>query len=226
MGVDTEDRAPTGSPDSSFYGQYWQLSGDKAATCSQVPGDANTVSALEQRVRAFDTGDWVAQQRVKPGWPQQQPKLSDLASRLHNPYTGVHYAWQLTETLDEFFARLPAATTDQTSELPWIFICNPFVPRVSKNESAARISKGNEDEGPEQEGAKLPILIDGGMERLELLSTFTKQITTFGKSPSVVEKEINQERTQASQDILQLAHAAKVRAGKVRYSLGAADTGI
>ncbi|KAK3180413.1 hypothetical protein K4F52_008264 [Lecanicillium sp. MT-2017a] len=196
MDIDTDDAASTDSVDSSFY------------------GDADTVSALDQRVRAFDVEDWAAQQGTKPSWPQQRPKLNEMASHLHNPYAGVPYAWQLTETLDDFLARLPAATTDQTPDVPWIFICNPFVPRVPKNKGAAQTCKGNENEGPEEEGSRLSVVIDGGVERLELLNTFTNQIASFGKPASVVEREVNKERAQASKDILQLAHAAKVRAGK------------
>lgn len=216
MDIDTDDAASTDSVDSSFYGKLSKCTrGYKMGACSRGPGDADTVSALDQRVRAFDVEDWAAQQGTKPSWPQQRPKLNEMASHLHNPYAGVPYAWQLTETLDDFLARLPAGTTDQTPDVPWIFICNPFVPRVPRNEGAAQTCKGNENEGPEEEGSRLSVVIDAGMERLELLNTFTNQIASFGKPASVVEREVNKERAQASKDILQLAHAAKVRAGKV-----------
>jgi hypothetical protein len=174
------------------------------------------VSALQERIRAFDVEEWISQHRENPAWPQKQPSFTEMASHLHNPYAGVSYAWQLTEPLDEFLSRLPPATTDQTPGLPWIFICNPFIPRVPKDRSASQFNAGNEDEGPEQEGASLPILIEGGMERLELLNTFTQKVSSFGKPLSTVEKETQKEKAHASLDILQLAHAARIRAGKVR----------
>ena len=74
-----------------------------------TPGDADTVSALEQRIKAFDVEEWISQHRESPGRPQKQPKFTEMASQLHNPYAGVSYAWQLTETLDEFLNRLPPA---------------------------------------------------------------------------------------------------------------------
>ncbi|OAA73663.1 Translation Initiation factor eIF- 4e-like domain protein [Cordyceps fumosorosea ARSEF 2679] len=176
--------------------------------------DTDTVEYLNQRVESFDPDEWVMQHQHQPGWPQPRILPTRAAAELHNPYAGVPYAWQLSETVDEFLARLPPATTDQTLETPWIFICNPYIPRVPKSESLNQTSKGNEDEGPEQEGSRFDVVIEGGMERLELLGTFLRGVSSFGKPPSATEREKNKERAQATRDILQLAHVAKVRAGK------------
>lgn len=78
------------------------------------------------------------------------------------------------------------------------------------------MSKGNEDEGPEQDGSRLDVVIEGGMERLELLGNFVREVPKFGRPPSTTEREKNKERSQAVLDILHLAHVGKVRAGKVR----------
>lgn len=143
----------------------------------------------------------------------------EKATRLHNPYAGVPYAWQLTESVDDFLTRLPPVTTDQTLETPWIYICSPYLPGVAKPESQNQRSLGNEDEGPEQEGSKLDVVIAGGMERLDLLGTFFRDIPKFGKATATTESEKNKERSQAIVDILHLAHVGQVRAGKVSFTV-------
>ncbi|KAJ6780892.1 hypothetical protein PWT90_05552 [Aphanocladium album] len=186
----------TESDDSSFY------------------GDAATADELEQRVKHFDPNQWITQHQRQPGWAQPRIHPAEMGASLHNPYAGVPYAWQLTETVDDFLARLPPATTNQTLKTPWIYICNPYIQRVSKSESLSQKLQSNEDEGPEQEGSRLDIVMEGGMERLELLGTFVRDVPKFGKPPSAMGKERNKERSQASLDILHLAHVGKVRAGK------------
>ncbi|TFB07531.1 hypothetical protein CCMA1212_000049 [Trichoderma ghanense] len=181
---------------------------------SDFYGDDETVSHLLQRVADFDVDEWVQQQRVHPGRPQRQTNFLGEASGLHNPYAGISYAWQLTETVDDFLSRLPPATTDQTPEVPWIFICNPWIPRVHKREGQGQFSRGNEDEAPEEEGSEPAIVAEGGLERLHLVSKFIEGMQRSGKAPSTVENEIAKERRQATSDILKLAHLVKVRTGK------------
>ncbi|UKZ49563.1 hypothetical protein TrVGV298_003810 [Trichoderma virens] len=181
---------------------------------SDFYGDEEVASHLLQRVADFDVDDWAQQQRVHPSRPQRKINFNDEASHLHNPYAGISYAWQLTETIDNFLSRLPPATTDQTSDTPWIFICNPYIPRVHKHESQSQFSKGNEDEAPEEEGSKTAIVAQGGLERLHLVSKFIEGMQRSGKAKSIVEKEIRKEQKQATDDILKLAHLAKVRTGK------------
>lgn len=163
--------------------------------------------------------DWTQQQQVHPGRPLRQVDFVEEASHLHNPYSGISYAWQLTETIDHFLSRLPPATTDRTPEVPWIFVCNPYIPRVHKLESQSQFSKGNEDEAPEEEDSKTAIVAQGGLERLHLVSKFIEGMQRSGKAKSVIDNEIRKERRQAIDDILNLAHLAKVRTGKVRLAL-------
>lgn len=122
--------------------------------------------------------------------------MVDGGSQLHNPYAGVDYAWQLTESVQDFLTRLPPATTNQTDRTPWIFICNPYIHRVPKSESSNQRSTGNQDEGPEQEGSRLDVVIQGGIERLELLSGFIRDIPKFGKTATTTEREKSRERSQ------------------------------
>ncbi|KAH8127361.1 DUF1917-domain-containing protein [Trichoderma asperelloides] len=181
---------------------------------SDFYGDDETTSHLLQRVADFDVDDWAQQQRLHPGRPLRQADFTEEASHLHNPYSGIPYAWQLTETIDHFLSRLPPSTTDQTPEVPWIFICNPYIPRVHKLESQSQFSKGNEDEAPEEDGSKTAIVAQGGLERLHLVSKFIEGMQRSGKAKAVVDKEIRKEQRQAIDDILNLAHLAKVRTGK------------
>ncbi|KAL7932416.1 DUF1917 domain-containing protein [Trichoderma chlorosporum] len=181
---------------------------------SDFYGDDEVASHLLQRVADFDVDDWAQKQREHPGRPQRKTDLNTETSHLHNPYAGIPYAWQLTETIDDFLSRLPPATTDQTPDTPWIFICNPYIPRVHKLDSQSQLSKGNEDEAPEEEGSETGIVAQGGLERLHLVSKFIEGMKRSGKAKSIVEKEIRQEQKQATTDILKLAHLAKVRTGK------------
>lgn len=182
-----------------------------------ILGDDETVAALEARVDRFNVHDWKSHQQLNPGRPRPRDEALRARSKLHNPYAGVNFAWQLTETVDEFLTRLPPRTTSQ-SQVPWIFICNPYVPRVAKGHTGdgrAEVGRGNEDEAPSEEGSQIGLVMEGGQERLDLLSAFIRKAESMSKSKTAAEKEANKERKQAAADILSLAHATKVRAGKV-----------
>jgi hypothetical protein len=102
----------------------------------------------------------------------------------------------------------------ESFSIPWIFICNPFIQRQSKDESGVK-PKENEDEAPDEEGSNVQIVVDGGGERLELCSKFIDRINSTNKSSPAKEREVSMQRKAAVADILHLAHAHKVRAGKV-----------
>ncbi|KAH7015126.1 hypothetical protein EDB80DRAFT_327007 [Ilyonectria destructans] len=181
---------------------------------SDFYGDDETVLGLHRRVNDFDAEAWIIQHLETPGRPLPHKSVVVDMSHLHNPYAGVPYAWQTTETVDAFLHRLPPKTTDQTEDAPWIFICNPFIPRVEKALAESQASKGNEDEAPEEEGSRTKLVIDGGMERLSLVTSFTEGMRKAPKAESTQNREIAKERKRAVEDILSLAHAGKVKAGK------------
>lgn len=183
-------------------------------------GGPETVSELQTRVHNFDVAAWARQQRTKPAIPRRRSHLAPGdAPHLHNPYAGVPYAWQLTETVDGFLARLPPRTTTQSLELPWIYICNPWIPRVGRAGTHFQAAKGNEDEAPQEEGSQLQVFLTGGMERLELVTGFMENANKTGRAVATVERDVKKESMQAAQDILDLAHAAKIRPGKVTCPL-------
>ena len=118
--------------------------------------------------------------------------------------------------MDNFLARLPPATTERNEDVPWIFICNPYIPRLEKCQSNGDFVRGNEDEAPVEEGSQLALIVQGGMERLALVLSLKKRMEEAGKSLQMIQREMGKERKKASQDILNLAHAGKVRTGKAR----------
>lgn len=182
-------------------------------------GDEDVVADLEARVDDFDTETWLAHHDLHPGRPRPRTTLPTSSASLHNPYAGVPFAWQLTETVEAFLTRLPPRTTEQTPETPWVFICNPYIARTAKGQDQAENAekgRGNEDEGPGEEGSKVGLVVEAGLERLEILAKFVEKTKALAKNKTAAEKEMNQERKQAVSDILALAHAAKVRPGKVR----------
>ena len=179
------------------------------------------VMSLGQRVRKFDVSKWWKLREIVPlSVASLKEEVQVSYAHLHNPYDGVPSAWQLTESLDSFFRRLPPATTDLSEpDLSWIFICNPYIPRTHKVDAQSQQSKGNEDEAPEEEGTKLFLAVEGATERLQLLGDFIQGASKLGTDPATVTRDINKERRLATQKILDLGHACRVRAGKVRPKL-------
>lgn len=117
--------------------------------------------------------------------------------------------------MDDFIARLPPATTDATDSLPWIFICNPYIPRLPVKDGQNRWSKGNEDECPEEKGAKITHVVQGGTARLDILRSFIDNAPAYANSPAIAARDLGRERKQAVEDILNLAYAGRARTGKV-----------
>jgi hypothetical protein len=166
-------------------------------------------------VKVFDAAKWWKDRDGISTVPSRATSQADETPSLHNPYEGCPYAWQLTETVDEFLARLPPATTDCDAETPWIYICNPYIPRKHRTRSQNQKSRGNEDEAPEEEGSRLDIFIEGGMERLHLLKELLENVKKARMTKSATTREINEGKAVAVKDILNLAHDCHVRAGKV-----------
>lgn len=150
-----------------------------------------------------------------PSHPLKQAKATTTRiGHLHNPYEGVRYAWQLDETVDAFLARLPPSTTPVTADDHWIYICNPYIPLESKSQSANQHVSGCEDEAPLESATRLDVFIQGGMDRLHLLSDFIPKTKSLAKTKVIATREINKERASAVTQILDLAHHLHVRCGK------------
>ncbi|KAJ0160518.1 UPF0696 protein C11orf68 -like protein [Colletotrichum tanaceti] len=180
---------------------------------SDFYGDEDTVVGLESRVTSFDVSQWWEETNAVQVNRRLKKEPPD-GTKLHNPYVGIPYAWQLTETVNDFLARLPPETTEYSDKFPWIFICNPYIHRKDKFHAQSQRSRGNEDEAPEEEGSRLDTLIEGGSERLNILLNFKQGTNSTKKSTAVKMREIDQEQKEAARDILSLASACAIKAGK------------
>ncbi|KAI1489682.1 hypothetical protein F5X96DRAFT_679574 [Biscogniauxia mediterranea] len=184
---------------------------------SDFYGDDDVAMDLKSRVRSFDVdGWWRDQKAVDTPMKVQARKQAGGASttRLHNPFAGVPYAWQLTETVDAFLERLPPATTDATLQNPWIWICNPYIERKAKAEAENQMVRGGEDEMPEEEGARVRDLVEAGEERLHFAADFINMCKQSGQSQAFVTRESRKAGTDAAKDILALAKELRVTCGK------------
>lgn len=173
---------------------------------------------LKARVKELDVKEWWGEyENLNTPLKLQARKEATVVDRsqLHNPYAGLEYAWQLTETIEEFVVRVPPATTDVTPESRWIWVCNPYIRRKSKREASNQMIRGGEDEAPEEQGADLPSVVEGGMARLHFASEFIDVCKNSGGNPNFVRRECQKAGTDAAKDILDLAQTHRVRCGKV-----------
>ncbi|KAI1082636.1 DUF1917-domain-containing protein [Whalleya microplaca] len=188
---------------------------------SDFYGDDEVVADLKSRVQHFDVqGWWEEHSTISTPLKQQACKAASTAapssspSHLHNPYAGVAHARQLTESVDAFLARVPPATTDATPADPWIWIGNPYIGRKAKGAADNQRVRGGEDEAPEAEGADLDTVVEGGMGRLHLASSYIDACVNSGQNPNFVRRECRKAGADAAKDILVLAQTHHVSCGK------------
>lgn len=176
---------------------------------------------LKARVKGFDVRAWWNKYADldTPLKIQARKKGAVDISHLHNPYAGIEYAWQLTETIEDFLERVPPATTDEAPGNHWIWVCNPYINRKKKEEASNQNIPGGEDEAPEEEGADLPSVVEGGMERLHFAREFIDMCKKSGNQPALITRECRKAGVDAAKDILDLAKAHHVRCGKVSETL-------
>ncbi|KAH8645637.1 hypothetical protein BX600DRAFT_519227 [Xylariales sp. PMI_506] len=183
---------------------------------SDFYGDEETIDQLNLRVEQFDLDEWWSWHSIlqTPLRIQSHAQTHTDLTHLHNPYAGVPYAWQLTETVDAFLDRLPPATTTESSIGPWIFVCNPYISRKDLAKAQSQSIRGSENEAPEEDGTELLRFVEGGMERLHFVTGFLDQINGAVMKPLVRSQEKNIAAAEAARDIQQLAYACHVKAGK------------
>lgn len=182
---------------------------------SDFYGDEETVANLEARVASFDVkAFWKEQGLLGMAMPQRQAQPQPAPATLHNPYEGWPDAWQLTESIEQFLARLPPETTDVSEDIGWIWICNPFIRRRGKAFDDHQKAGRGEDEAPEEMGTQLALFKEGGTERLHMLTDFVNHAKKSGKAKTAISREVNQEREAAVQQIYALAQHLRVRTGK------------
>lgn len=183
-------------------------------------GDEVERGRLERRVDGLKTAAWWRRRAAcaGPAKCHHSAKASTNISHLHNPYAGIPYAWQLTETVDDFLSRLSPSVVEN---YPWIYICNPYIARKPKKYTASCANVlGCEDEGPCADGSDLATLMEGGMERLHMISRFINHLKTMNRPQPVVTQELREASLDATEDILNLAQHLQVTCGKVSQSRG------
>lgn len=172
-----------------------------------TPGDEEMVNGLEARVDSFDVDAWWRERDgglVIPG--QRSENLPTPSCRLHNSFGHLpSCAWQLTETVEAFLKRLPPSTTDATPEVPWIWICNPYLPTNPDTTPPS----GHGHDGPDVGGSHVLTYI---REAIDILNEFRdNRDHGAGAGNTTAHKQSN-----PASDILDLAHRRNIRSGKVR----------
>ncbi|KAI8627568.1 DUF1917-domain-containing protein [Xylariaceae sp. FL1651] len=182
---------------------------------SDFYGEEDLVTDLKRKVDDLDVKQWWQEYEAleTPLKLQARGNVGDI-SQFHNPYAGLRYAWQLTESVDAFLNRLPPATTEETPGNSWIWICNPYIKRKSKSEAENQLVRGGEDEAPEDEGADLATLMKAGSERLEFASSFINEYRKSGHPKFIIAREARKAGMDAANDILGLARELRVTCGK------------
>jgi hypothetical protein len=129
-----------------------------------------------------------------------RPKQCLPTTGLYNPQEGQPGAWQLSETIEDFLARLPPATTDWRPRMDWIWVANPY-----------------RSSGPKSE---LDEFRQGGAERLALFAKFEKMATTTaksaggGRSLASLQRDVADHRRETIADLRALAGRYNVITGK------------
>ncbi|KAF2972057.1 hypothetical protein GQX73_g1545 [Xylaria multiplex] len=182
---------------------------------SDFYGDDDLVQDLNRKVEDFDVGKWWQEHKdQKTPLNMQGTGASENTPRFHNPRAGDTCSWQLTESVDAFLHRLPPATTEETPDHRWIWICNPYIKRKSKSEAENQGVRGGEDEAPEDEGADVATLMQAGEERLHFASSFIDEFRKPGVPRDLLVQETRKAGKDAAKDILDLAKGLRVTCGK------------
>ncbi|PBP26008.1 DNA polymerase II large subunit-like protein [Diplocarpon rosae] len=126
------------SGESDFYGNYqFPLALQRWVKKS---GDETIRNGFEVRAVNLDVEEWWAGKKpslIELSWENLDAKSGQVAAKLYNPYAGQVCGRQLDEIVEEFVRRLPPATTQVTTKIPWIFIANPFY-KISQTEKGGR----------------------------------------------------------------------------------------
>lgn len=181
-------------------------------------GPASTKAAFLTRTSNFDPERW---------WKQDHQNLTALAANsissrhgrdsatLYNPYDGVCSARQLDETVREFLARVPPATSQVKTSFPWILIANPYIPRPK---ATLKDEKPSMDEGPPEVESQWSQFCTLGRTLLNEL-TISKKITEKemeGRDGQSITRAVNRERDRVLDRIIDYAKMLHCTSGKVK----------
>ncbi|KAI9800230.1 MAG: hypothetical protein M1825_004214 [Sarcosagium campestre] len=195
------------SDDSDFYAAAVFLAGNDS--------DVEYIASLEAKCRQFSSSEWwaahehslprrAAQQQARKKMKQLDKQADDgpaaaTSVRLHNIYEGKNDARQLSETVDEFLARLPPRSTRLSEVGPWIWIANPHPP--TPRAPAKSDVSGFKDVGNE-------VLEAWSARRADIQRSMSR------KAQSTVTRVLNKERREIETRLLALAAERGVTHGK------------
>lgn len=143
----------------------------------------------------FDVAAWWDRRSYRCRPTPKPAAQATTTNTLHDPYRNVPGARQLSESIPDFLARLPPATTDWRPGLDWIWISNPHLP-------------------PDDSDSDLAQLREGGAERLALFETFERMASAVGRPATQVRTDVSRERRKAVEDLKALAGACNIVKGK------------
>jgi hypothetical protein len=210
------------SDESNFYGPSSPLEPFNLSSCHKhkadiTSGDEATKRELEGQANDFSVTEW---------WTYKTPSLTQIANSnlaseivkeavpLYNPYEGRSCGRQLGETVAEFLQRLPPATTQPSSTIPWIFIANPF----RKAPNRAREGNSPIDEGPPDEESHWARFVVRAGRLLEELTGVRHEIEKqrAGQPKGTITKAINVQKDSIVKKIIDTAVGLRCTSGKVR----------
>jgi Domain of unknown function (DUF1917) len=170
----------------------------------------------EARALSFDPAEYV-KHKIPSLTEIANANLKDTkaprAPTLYNPYEGAFSGRQLGETVDEFLARLPPATTSITDIIRWIYIANPYrkAPRRDEHDG-----KESDEAPPDEESDWAQFVVLGGnlLEELTAIRhTIEKQ--KVGKTKAAITRAVNPEKDKIVKKLLDTAVELHCTSGKV-----------
>lgn len=135
----------------------------------------------------------------------------ESTATLYNPYEGQKCGRQLSETVEEFLKRIPPSTTQTTTDIPWIYIANPFVKRPNIISEAK--PQGLASEGPPGENSDWAEFVERG-------ESILGELSWIGQSKSSA-RAIKSHTQGITQKLLDTAAELHCTTGKVRDPISA-----
>lgn len=144
-----------------------------------------------------------------------------MAAEQYNPYEGNVAGRQLSESVDEFLARLPPATTPISQDVPWITVANPYRERPRAGELGK--GQGAASEAPTQKNSDWKQFTSRGYGLLEELTHFILETRTGPpKTPATQNIAIKKQRDVIVKKLQDTATDLHCTTGKVSNTF--ADT--
>lgn len=175
---------------------------------------------LEGQAAAFNVPQWWEGKFMSPTEMAEENTKNATkpkAAPLYNPYEGRSCARQLSESVEDFLRRLPPQTTPLSTQIPWIFIANPY--RKTRRQAEDREQQDTRGEAPlDEESDWAQFVIYGNIYLEELMITrhdIEKKMA--GQAPSSITKAINDQKSLIVKKLFEIAGELHCASGKASY---------